>query len=588
MLSSKSICMWTLNRMSHDLSELLELALRNAGYSNERIIHYSFLVENALHEWRTRLPPDAELVYERKDTSKNVEFTVELTGERCDPFDVTTVQTASAATPSSTSGSSELLDRLLSGVGNEIRYSYRHGTNRIRIRLPKHDVDDTIFRRNLLVLLAPLAVEYLLETVASSVDALMLSFSDSFAMSAVTMVMVFMQFQGYVVFACIAATAALVSQYWGIRDRASIGKVASIALKATMLVSVFFGGAALTCPETIMGLYTNVPEIVARGTPYLRLIGFYFLLSPLYRIYFCCIRAVGRPKASMAYTIVGCTVNIVLNAIFIYGLFGAPKLGIVGVGIATLTSTLVQVGLSVADYLRHREFSLTWRNAPLVGSPLSRKFFGNVIPTISQCMSWILGSNIVTAVIGHMHADIVAANSLLLLVFTMVISMQQGYGSAVGLLIGNLLGRGRLDAAKHYGSVALRFAFRLGLGFAAVCLALGYLLPLLPLDLNANATRIVRLLVPAFCLNALFGVPNSAIAQGLLYTGGDAKGLLIVDSIFMWGFLVPFALLSAYVFHMPELALIAIARNEETISFPLKMVRYRAFKWLKNLTKTGN
>jgi len=567
------------NGRSHDVTNQLELALENSGYSKERVVHYSFLLENALHIWRSRLPEDAVLSYARTDSSKDLVLTVELKGPPCDPFAVSDEEVRDRLSPAA------LVDRLLSGVGNEVRYVYRKGVNRLRIRLPRKDVDRVIFRRNLFVLLVPIAIESLLETIAASVDALMLSFTDSFAMSAVTLVMGYTQFHGYIITGCVIGATALISQYWGVRDRDGIGKVASLALKVSVYASAVFGIATLCFPQTIMELYTNVPEIVERGVPYVRMTGLAFLLAPFYRVHYCCIRALGRPKASMAYAIVGCAVNVILNAIFIYGLFGAPKLGTLGVGIATVASSALQVILAAADYARHHEFRFDIFRCPLLHGQVARTFAKNAVPTVAQCLVWVLGSNVISSIVGHMNADVVAANSLLMLIFGMLLCLQTGYGSAAGLLIGNLLGKGRLEQARYFGMVVMRLAFKIGLLVAVFFAVVGFLLRYLPLDMNANVVRLTGMMIPIFCVNTVFGMMNSSIGPGALYIGGDAKGLLMMDGLFMWGFLVPAGLIGAYLLHMPELALIAIIRNDETLSFPLKWIRFRAGKWLNNLTK---
>jgi len=570
------------NGQSHDVTNQLELALTNVGYSRERIIHYAFLIESALQVWRERLPADAVLSYARADTGRDLVLTVELPGAPCDPFAASGDEVRDRLSPAA------FVDRLLSGVGSEVRYVYRKGCNRLRIALPKKDVDHVVFRRNLFLLLVPIAIESLLETVAASVDALMLSFSDSFAMSAVTLLMGYVQLHGYVITGCVIGATALIAQYWGVRDRESIGKVASLALKVSVYASAVFGIVTTCFPGEIMALYTNVPEIVARGVPYVRLTGVAFLLAPFYRVHYCCIRALGRPSASMAYAIVGCVANVVLNAVFIYGLFGAPKLGTLGVGIATVVSAALQTALALADYLRHGDFRFDLLHCPLLRGPIARAFARNAVPTVAQCLVWVLGSNVISSVVGHMHVDVVAANSMLMLIFGMLLCLQVGYGSAAGLLIGNLLGKGRLEQARHFGMVVMRMAFKIGLLVAVVFAVVGFLLRYLPLDMNANVVRLTGLMIPIFCVNTVFGMMNSSIGPGALYIGGDAKGLLMMDGLFMWGFLVPAGLVGAYVLHMPEIALIAVVRNDETLSFPLKWIRFKAGKWLNNLTASAN
>ena len=74
------------NDESSDVSNLLELTLQNIGYSKERIIHYTFLLENALEIWKKTLHSDAKLVFGRRDIFNFVKISVELDGEKVNPF----------------------------------------------------------------------------------------------------------------------------------------------------------------------------------------------------------------------------------------------------------------------------------------------------------------------------------------------------------------------------------------------------------------------------------------------------------------------------------------------------------------------
>ena len=54
-------------------------------------------------------------------------------------------------------------------------------------------------------------------------------------------------------------------------------------------------------------------------------------------------RSIGRVTTSMAMNMLAFGLNILLNATFIFGLFGAPKLGATGVAIATALSRMIEL-----------------------------------------------------------------------------------------------------------------------------------------------------------------------------------------------------------------------------------------------------
>ena len=112
------------------------------------------------------------------------------------------------------------------------------------------------------------------------------------------------------------------------------------------------------------------------------------------------------------------------------------------------------------------------------------------------------------------------------------------------------------------------------------------LLRVLPMDLSEEAHVWCGRIAGFFALNAFFNVMNSCTCYGLLHAGGDSRGVLIADAIVVWGILVPVSLLK--LFALPStfavtLAVTAILKSDEVISFPLKYLRSRKGIWLKKV-----
>jgi hypothetical protein len=73
-----------------------------------------------------------------------------------------------------------------------------------------------------------------------------------------------------------------------------------------------------------------MPGLIAKGSVYLRIVSWSYLLQSVSQIYLCIMKNSGRAMKSTVFSFVSMAMNIFLNAILIFGLFGAPAYGIAG------------------------------------------------------------------------------------------------------------------------------------------------------------------------------------------------------------------------------------------------------------------
>ena len=114
--------------------------------------------------------------------------------------------------------------------------------------------------------------------------------------------------------------------------------VEGIAMRFSILISMLFAGLAVIMPENMMRLFTNDAELIAIGASYLRYMSISYLCWGIIEVYLAVLRSIGRVVICTALNVAAFSLNIFLNAVFIFGLFGAPRLGAKGVAIATSLS----------------------------------------------------------------------------------------------------------------------------------------------------------------------------------------------------------------------------------------------------------
>ena len=122
---------------------------------------------------------------------------------------------------------------------------------------------------------------------------------------------------------------------WGKQDRESVEEVLCIALKISFLVSMIFFMASLFLPRVLMQIFTNEMLLIEAGIPYLRIVSWSYLFMGFSQIYLCIMKNSGRTSRSTIYGSSALVLNILLNAILIFGLFGFPQMGIAGAALAT-------------------------------------------------------------------------------------------------------------------------------------------------------------------------------------------------------------------------------------------------------------
>jgi len=189
--------------------------------------------------------------------------------------------------------------------------------------------------RQIMRLALPIVIQGLFSAAISSTDVIMLN---SVGQSAVSAVSLAAQYSGvlYMVYYGLGTGATMLcAQYWGQGNPDAIEKVEGIALRFSFGISLLFAIPAMTIPRLMMTLFTSDQELIAIGSSYLRIISISYLCWGFSEVYLSVLRSVERVKVSTALNVSTLLVNVCLNAVFVYGLFGAPRLGAQGVALAT-------------------------------------------------------------------------------------------------------------------------------------------------------------------------------------------------------------------------------------------------------------
>ena len=186
-----------------------------------------------------------------------------------------------------------------------------------------------IFYRKLWGLVLPITIQNLMTALVSASDAFMLGFVSQTSLSAVSLATQLQFVHNLFMLALTIGATTLAAQYWGKGDTDSVEEILTIVLKISMAVSFVFFAAAMFLPGNLMRIFTDDPQLIRAGIPYLRIVSSSYLFLGFSQIYLCIMKNSGRTAKSTVYGSVAVVVNIVFNAVFIFGLAGFPMFSVI-------------------------------------------------------------------------------------------------------------------------------------------------------------------------------------------------------------------------------------------------------------------
>lgn len=441
------------------------------------------------------------------------------------------------------------------------------------------------FYPQILHLVIPIVIQNLLSVAVNSADVIMLNYVGQSSISAVSLAsnyagVLFMIFYGLG-----TGATLLCAQYWGKKDLQAIRVIEGIALRFSLAITLVFSGFALLAPELMMKLFTTDTELIRIGASYLRVMSLTYLCWSIIEIYLAILRSVGRVTIAMILNIVAFALNIFLNAVFIFGLFGAPRLGAVGVAIATALSRVIELlGCIFVSMVLCKDLKLNPAYMFIRNKALLKDFISLSLPALGNDVSWSVAFSMYSVILGHLGTDAVAANSLVVVVRNLGTVLCFGTASAGGILLGNVMGEGNMEQAKEYASKLLKLTVITGaIGGIIILIATPFVLCFASLTKTAMYYLKYMLLINSYYV--MGAAVNTTLIAGVFRSGGDTRFGLICDTVDMWCYAVPLGFIAAFVLKLPVLIVYFLLCTDEFVKWPWVIKRYRSGIWLKNITR---
>ena len=432
-------------------------------------------------------------------------------------------------------------------------------------------------RKEIVRLALPIALQQFMTALVGACDAIMLGKLSQDAMSAVSLATQVTFVFNLFMFAFMAGENMFVAQYYGKGDYTGISQVFSLVTKICGCIAVVFLAGTLFFPEQLMRILTNEETLIVLGSEYLRVIGISYVFSGIAQTFLAIMKNCGAVNMSTLINGVMVILNIALNAVFIFGLSGFPKMGIKGAALATVLATVVQFRWSVGYVLcriRAVKFSLRSCEKKLFG-----RFWQKTVPLLINNLAWGIGFSMYSVIMGHLGTDAVAANGIANISKNLVVCFCLGLGNAGSIIVGNRLGADRLQEAKEVGETLTKTAIIAGIVSGLVLIALSpFITKMVDLTPTARGYLQKMLLISSYYIAGKS--VNCMTIGGIFAAGGDSKFGMMCDSVTLWCIIVPLGCICAFILKLPVMVVYFVLNLDEIIKLPVVYKHYKKYKWI--------
>lgn len=441
------------------------------------------------------------------------------------------------------------------------------------------------FYSELMKLVVPIGIQNFMLALVSVTDAVMLGRMGQQEMASVSQAGNVQFFLSLLVTGFSIGVGIMAAQYWGKGDGKSIEEIAPTGLKIILAIGGVVTVAALVAPRTLMAILTSDQALIPLGAEYLRVVAPSYFLCGITQVYFAILKNTGHTTESSVISCVAVVTNIVLNAIFIFGLLGCPAMGIAGAALATVISRLVELVLAAVITRRKSAVQLRWNwLAKRPDRLLFQDFLRYTMPVIGASLVWGIAYISYSVVLGHMDGDAVAANSVVAVAKSLISCLIRGVGGGAGIMIGNLLGANLLEKAKNYARRLTVLSIVIGVVSGVLLVAATPIIMSIT-ELTPQAARYLKIMIAFTGVNLAAQSVNHVVLDGIFGAGGDAKFDMNTNIIFMWCICVPLSLMAAFWWKLSAPVVFCLCSMDEIIKLPAVFLHYRKYIWLRNITR---
>ena len=438
------------------------------------------------------------------------------------------------------------------------------------------------FLREALRLTLPISMQFLVASAVNLADVIMLGRLGDEQVAAAGAANQIFFLLNLISFGIFSGASVFLAQFWGAKDvrntRRTIGMMYILGITAALLFTV----GAIFLPRPLINFYAHEASVIDYGAGYLSIVGISYVPTVIGFALSVVCRSTGNMKLPTFTSVLSMMINIVGNAILIFGLLGAPALGVNGAAIATVIARTVECAVLVFFIYRHKMAgAATFRELFCFDRMFVRRYVKTTAPVLINETLWSIGTSLYSVAFGLLGTNAVAAVQIANTIAQMLLVFVRGAGNAAAIMIGNKIGAGKEEEAF---ADSKRFMILMLVIGSVVCVAVFLLRPLI-LSIYNVSDETLQFANELLLLHGLTTIPDSInmlVIVGVCRSGGDTKFACLLDTLSVWLLGMPLGFLGVYL-GFPLWAVFLCVSTEKIAKPILGIPRVYSKKWINNV-----
>ncbi|MBE5884231.1 MAG: MATE family efflux transporter [Lachnospiraceae bacterium] len=452
-------------------------------------------------------------------------------------------------------------------------------------------IGDKAFYLMVLSVAVPIMIQNGITNFVGLLDNIMVGRIGTEQMSGIAIVNQILLVYNLAIFGAISGAGIFGAQFFGCKDNKGVQHTfrfkVYICLAITLIGMLILG----LWGEELILLYLHgegnevaLQAALHYGKQYLWVMMIGLLPFGVEQIYTSTLRECGETMLPMKAGIIAVFVNLVFNYLLIFGKFGFPELGVIGAGIATVISRYVQAAIVVIWTHRHSvemPFIVGAYRSFAIPSQLTTNMIVKGTPLMINEILWSAGMATLMQCYSIRGLDTVAALNISSTISNLFNVVFIALGSAISIIIGQLLGAGQMEEAKDTDTKLIAFSVGSCVLIGLVLIIIAPLFPML-----YNTTDQVKELAAWFLRIAALCMPLAAFTHASYFTlrsGGKTIITFLFDSVFLWGICVPVAFVLSRYTDMHIIPLYLCCQMLEIIKCIIGFILVKKGVWIQNI-----
>ncbi len=373
------------------------------------------------------------------------------------------------------------------------------------------------------------------------------------------------------------------SQFWGKNDIKNIRRVLGLSVIISLSSSLVFFVVSFFNARAILGIFSDDILVIDLGSKFLAISSFGYAMIAVTACYAAVLRSTGEVRLPMRVNVIALITNTVLNIVLVFGLFGFPKLGVVGSAIATVIARTVEITILLTVTYR-KKYVVAARLREMIDIPaeLFKRFVSSTGTVVVKDTAWAIGMVLYMVIYAKMGTEVVASLNIVATVRQLAFVLFNGIASACLVMVGNQIGAGDDPKAFLYGKRFLIITSMVGVVMGIITIT-GSKLILAPYNISANVFRDSTLLLYVFAGYTPMIVFNMVTIVGVLRGGGDTMFCLVLDLVAVYAIGLPLAIMGQTIWNFSIAGVYALITLQEVFKFILCFWRFISKRWINNL-----